>query len=211
MAAPNDQYIIDRVFAAWRGDLSTDDGIGKWTEAAVAALHQQDPRWGHLRKNPGQSQYNGHAVNAALYLSDTPGQSQAVDMMRVGAPNPTPRWLLDTPRYSASDWIKPAAATPPPSGGTTPTRPQPPAVRLPSSSEAVQFGQWLDAFYAAPDGLQRPGGLSINGRPDWDGVGAWMFGVWLTARVNGVSEADARAQVVAQIQQSDEWKRKHGK
>jgi hypothetical protein len=195
--------VIDGVFSTWTGDLSSDDGVGKWTEAAVAALHQKDQRWGHLRKNPGQSQFNGHAVNAALYLSDTPGQSQAVDMMRVGVANPTPRWLEDIPRYSPGDWIKPSAAPAPPP-------PPPPTMTLPSRGDAIEFGRWLDAFYRAPEGLQRPDGLNLNGQIDWEGVGSWMFDTWLSARAKGKSEAEARALVVNAIQQTDEWKRKHG-
>ena len=86
---------------------------------------------------------------------------------------------------------------------------RPPCAPLPNRGEAMEAGRWLDAFYSAPEGLQRHEGLSIGGRPDWEGVGAWLFDVWLKARTSGKSEHDARALVVAAIQQTDEWKRKH--
>lgn len=80
---------------------------------------------------------------------------------------------------------------------------------LPGREEMMNAGRWLDAFYRAPEGLQRDNGLSINGGPDWEGVGAWLFDVYLQARVNGKSEGDARAAVVAAIRQTDEWKSRH--
>ena len=43
----------------------------------------------------------------------------------------------------------------------------------------------LDAFYKAPEGLQRPNGLSVAGRPDFLGIAAWIFDVYLTCRSAG--------------------------
>jgi hypothetical protein len=88
--------------------------------------------------------------------------------------------------------------------------PTPTPSGLPHRGEAMEAGRWLDSFYASREGLQRPEGLSIGGRPDWEGVGAWLFDVWLKARMAGKSEPEARQAVVAAIQATDEWKRKHG-
>ncbi len=107
MSVPNGLPTVQAVFDSWPLPLVTVDDIGRFTEAAAVELHKTDRRFGHLRKNPGQTQYNGHAANAVLYLSDTPGQSTAVDIMRVGVSNPVPRWLEDIPRYGPSDWFAP--------------------------------------------------------------------------------------------------------
>ena len=51
-------------------DLSTKEGCGLYTEACCTALHeQQSPLWGHIRKEPAQNQYNGHAVDAIQLLA----------------------------------------------------------------------------------------------------------------------------------------------
>lgn len=57
--------IINYVFAIGSYDLSTHEGCGKFTEDCCEALHDHhNNTWGHIRKNPGQNQYNGHAVDA---------------------------------------------------------------------------------------------------------------------------------------------------
>ena len=45
----------------------------------------------------------------------------------------------------------------------------------------------LDRFYAAPEGLQRPDGLSIAGGPDFLGIATWIFDVYLNQRLTGAS------------------------
>jgi hypothetical protein len=67
----------------------------------------------------------------------------------------------------------------------------------------------LDAFYAAPEGLQRPNGLSIAGGPDFQGIATWIFGYYLNERLSGGSATLAWQRVVDAIRASDEWKRKH--
>ena len=56
--------------------------------------------------------------------------------------------------------------------------------------EFLQAMQRLDVFYRAPDGLQRPDGLSIDGAPDFLGIAAWIFDVYLNARL-AAAAADA--------------------
>jgi Calcineurin-like phosphoesterase len=67
----------------------------------------------------------------------------------------------------------------------------------------------LHQFYMAPEGLQRPNGLSIGGTPDFEGIAAWIFDVYLACRSSGQSTQDSWNEVVAWISQSDEWKAKH--
>ncbi len=68
---------------------------------------------------------------------------------------------------------------------------------------------WLHAFYQEGDGLQRPDGLWIDGHPDYDGIGTWIFEVYLQRRLDGDSADRAREAVVRTIQQTDEWRKKH--
>jgi hypothetical protein len=68
---------------------------------------------------------------------------------------------------------------------------------------------WLNNFYKSQDGLQRPEGLWINDGPDFVGISAWVFDVYLRGRLMGLSEDEARKAVETAIKQSDEWKTKH--
>jgi len=68
---------------------------------------------------------------------------------------------------------------------------------------------WLNDFYRSPDGLQRPDGLWIDGHPDFEGLSAWVFEVYLRSRLKGLSEEEARQTVVDAIKRSDEWRAKH--
>lgn len=117
MAMPQHLDTVEQVYAAGSWNLRTPEGCGTFVEAAVSALHRRDRRWGHLRKRPEQHNWNGHAHDGALYLSDTPGRSQFVDFIADAEstdPSRVPRivWNPDEPRYSASDWYAPEAAAP---------------------------------------------------------------------------------------------------
>lgn len=78
-------------------------------------------------------------------------------------------------------------------------------------AEFLNVLQQLDNFYRAPEGLQRPEGLSINGGPDFLGIAAWVFDVYLNERLSGGSSTVAWQRVVNAIQATDEWKIKHGR
>lgn len=107
-AQPNHRTTVEAAYAAGKFNLTTHAGQAAFVDAGVCALNRIDPRWGHLRKSPGQTQIHGHAEDAALYRSDTPGQSIAVDFIAgAGGPNPSVGWSPDIPRYSASDWLAP--------------------------------------------------------------------------------------------------------
>ncbi len=106
----------------------------------------------------------------------------------------------------------PAPKTPtPPAGPVCPDpaahRPRPP---IPDRGELLDEAQALDAFYAdTREGLGREQGLSRDGRPDWEGVAAWLLDVYLVQRLAGKSRAEAREAYRAQIRASHEWKSKH--
>jgi hypothetical protein len=79
--------------------------------------------------------------------------------------------------------------------------------------EMVAAVQWLDDFYRAPEGLQRPQGLwraDIN-KPDAEAIGVWVLDVYLAARIGGASDAEARKAIEDAIRGSDEWRQKHPK
>jgi hypothetical protein len=78
-------------------------------------------------------------------------------------------------------------------------------------AEILQAEQWLNDFYASPEGLQRSNGLWRDDRkqPDFEAIGTWVFDVYLNARITGASEADARRIVEDAIRGSDEWKQVH--
>ena len=75
--------------------------------------------------------------------------------------------------------------------------------------DMIAAGQWLQEVYQGQDGLKRPEGLWIDGHPDFEGIGAWLFDVYLAERLAGADDAEARKKVVDGIKQSDEWRQKH--
>ena len=101
--------------------------------------------------------------------------------------------------------------------GTQPATPPPPTpgvpARLPDRDEMHATGIWLDTYYASREGLQRPQGLAIGGRPDWEGVGAWLFDVYLKARLAGLTPEQARKRTETEIRRAGgptgEWQIKH--
>lgn len=88
------------------------------------------------------------------------------------------------------------------------SQPQPMPV-VPGREEALDELNELDRYYAAPEGLQRPNGLSLNGKPDFEGVAAWYLDVYQQERIKGKSRADARAAYVHDIRHSEEWQARH--
>jgi hypothetical protein len=78
-----------------------------------------------------------------------------------------------------------------------------------TASEMSDTLQWLDHFYAAPEGLQRPTGIIVDGKVDFESIANWLFRNYLQARSHGATPEEAREIVAGQIRDSDEWKRKH--
>ncbi len=78
-------------------------------------------------------------------------------------------------------------------------------------ADVLQAAQWLHEFYQSDDGLRRTDGLwrADLKQPDFEAIGAWIFDVYLNARVEGKSEEEARKLITDAIQGSDEWRRVH--
>jgi len=77
------------------------------------------------------------------------------------------------------------------------------------TAEVERVMKWLNDFYKAPDGLQRKEGLWIEGHPDFGGISAWVFEVYLRNRLKGLSEEQSRQAIEKLIKQSEEWRTKH--
>lgn len=103
-------------------NLTVNSGCGTYTEALVRHLQALGySKVGHLKKSPGQTQYNGHANDAILYREGDPSLYRAVDL--IGAAESTdllnpPRknFGIDEPRYTDEFWLASPA-----SGGTSPS------------------------------------------------------------------------------------------
>ena len=78
-------------------------------------------------------------------------------------------------------------------------------------ANVLQAAQWLHEYYKSEDGLKRADGLwrSDQKQPDFEALGAWIFDVYLNARVEGKSEEEARKLITDAIRGSDEWHRVH--
>lgn len=77
----------------------------------------------------------------------------------------------------------------------------------------LQAAQWLHDYYKSDEGLRRADGLwrADQKQPDFEALGAWIFDVYLNARVEGKSDEEARKLITDAIQGSDEWRRVHAK
>jgi hypothetical protein len=78
-------------------------------------------------------------------------------------------------------------------------------------ADVMQASQWLHDYYKSDEGLRRADGLwrADLKQPDFEALGAWIFDVYLNARVEGKSEEEARKMITDAIQGSDEWRRVH--
>lgn len=106
--------IIQSVYAEGGFDLSTKEGSGLYTEAACTALHDlHSNEWGHIKKEPAQNQFNGHAVDA-LMLRWPAGATVAgiYDIIwSCESPEAAPAWSFKG-EPDPNLWYYPAAAWP---------------------------------------------------------------------------------------------------
>ena len=72
---------------------------------------------------------------------------------------------------------------------------------------------FVDDLYRSNDGLQRPGGLynPDANRVDAEAIGTWVLDVYMKARIEGKTDAEARQAIADAVKGSDEWRRKHPK
>ncbi|MEO8677905.1 MAG: hypothetical protein ABI665_02590 [Vicinamibacterales bacterium] len=77
--------------------------------------------------------------------------------------------------------------------------------------DIVRAARWLQEYYQSDDGLRRADGLWLAGprQIDAEAIGAWLFDVYLTARIAGQSDEAARRDVSDAIRNTDEWQLAH--
>jgi hypothetical protein len=78
-----------------------------------------------------------------------------------------------------------------------------------TATEMSDTLKWLDTFYRAPEGLQRPTGIVADGHVDFESISNWLFRNYLQARAHGATAEEARENVAMQIRESPEWQEKH--
>ena len=80
-------------------------------------------------------------------------------------------------------------------------------------ADVMNAAQWLHQYYKSDEGLRRADGLwrADQKQPDFEAFGAWVIDVYLNARVEGKTDAEARKMITDAIQGSDEWRRVHSK
>lgn len=85
-------------------NLSDPAGAGQFVEAVI---NEAPPEWGHIRKIPGQVQYNGHAIDAIQYKLPN-GAGQGVDIIfSAGSPSARVQWLpVCAPDNPAKLWYR---------------------------------------------------------------------------------------------------------
>jgi hypothetical protein len=164
-----------------------------------------NPAYAMIKKTGGQVCGPGVDCDKIIEIASP---HRIYDLVRNGgAPNAEP--IFDDTHHTG----KPSDFTAPlPYDGTAPVPmpPQPPMpTQPPGREEALDEMNWLDGYYAAPEGLQRPNGLSLNGKPDFEGIAAWYLDIYQRERMAMKTRADARAAYVSQIRHSAEWQSKH--
>lgn len=195
---------------AWRHAHVDGDPLKReWIKLLAADLHAIDARVGLNGKRGNANDLSMDALNI-LDPDDGPGRTPdgrrcwVVDVIGgAGGPDPYPIWQQFTdPVASTGAWVKPGPAI----TLMPPTPPPPPALSVLPKGEAFVALKALNAFYQAPEGLQRPGGLVIHdgeGRSvaDMEAIAQWFYQL--------VVERIPLDQVFAQIRSSHEWREKH--
>ena len=166
--------------------------------------------YGRLTKQPGEAQVDGYAEDSIVFGADPADLMNVVDLINgAGAPDASIGGAVK-PRRSTNLWAAPKPLTDEELTYLRPVAvPVPPAILPPGREEALDEMNWLDGYYASPEGLQRPNGLSLAGKPDFEGIAAWYLDVYQRERMAGKSRTDARAAYVTQIRHSAEWQAKH--
>jgi hypothetical protein len=205
MSVPDYRHVPKKLFDTGLFHLGSEDGQAAFTDAVVATLNGLDGNFRHLKKSASQTHVHRHGEDSVVYLLPD-NKALAVDFIGgAGGPNPQPGWMVGEHVYTHAD-----AHDPDDHGigaGSGPSTPV--LVMPPPRDEALDELNWLDRYYSSPEGLQRPNGLSLSLKPDFEGVSAWYLDVYQRARMEGKSRAEARAAYVREIRHSTEWRNKH--
>jgi hypothetical protein len=94
------QALCQAIYEQGDFDLATKEGCGLYTEECCRQLFQQHwYGWGHIRKNPSQNNYNGHAVDALQLLTQAGGTQPGIyDIIwSTESPDAKPAWSYKGP------------------------------------------------------------------------------------------------------------------
>jgi hypothetical protein len=204
-----------------------DERAASYFSRMVAARANPDgikSDWGALRKTAGGFNVEGYADGAIVFGNNPSDLRNVLKIVtQVGSDNPNAIQIGDQvqERRPVDVWESPVPL--PSSLGTyllnggvplppPPVVPPPPAFTI-DRAEFIEEGFALHQTYQdqlkRPEGLWKPEPRYPNGAPDFEGIGAWLFDVYLSERMKGASRADARAAYIRQIRNSDEWRQKH--
>lgn len=161
MTVPNLLHVVEKAHRDF-GPLTSHARCGQFGEYCIAILHAIDPNIGHLKKHPGQTQYHGHAVDAALYRAT----GQAIDIIGsskiASVEHPAqPAWGVEADaRYTIKDWISPASLppgdeeddAPPPPKNDEPPHVCPVLEPKHSYADTLSLANDLDAAYRTETG-----------------------------------------------------------
>lgn len=171
--------------------------------------------WGALAKTGGGFNVEGFADGAIVFGNNPSDRANVLKIVtQVGSTDPNAIQIGSSvqERRESDIWSDPVPLDPKiPAylGGSAVPVPPVSVPVVPGREEALDELNWLNGYYKAPEGLQRPKGLSLNDAPDFEGVAAWYLDVYQKARIAGKSRADARAAYVSDIRHSAEWQVKH--
>lgn len=169
-------------------------GAFKVVAGVVAELRAAgDTDAGFIFKQPEQNNCRGRGVDIVMWPNGA-----IVDILGDGGGENIPIWQ---PKGVVASSLYRRDAGPDGSTGGVSDRP--------GRAEMMRALEVLHEFYKAPEGLQRPQGLWIDGHPDFEGIGTWLFDVYFGQRLAGFPPELAAAEVRRQIEASDEWKTKH--
>lgn len=200
---------IQATLAAFREDYGkamTNDECGELCNRTAYA-HKDDLNerglpieWGLSYKAGGTNAILDDGTPVAHDILMRGDTKEGFDVLVGAGAQSTPTWgsvgrITDPSRH----WVAPIK----PMGGPVnpPKPPTPPAAKLkPRDQFAIEFAE-VNEFYAAPEGLQRPGGMVLNGKADIVAMTQWGYDLMAGASVETVIDA---------IKTSDEYKQKHG-
>lgn len=116
-----------------------------------------------------------------------------------GGPNPTPTW--GSVEIAGATWVRPDAVEPGPDPQKPPPVVTPPPPKVKSREQFAAEFRAVNDFYGSQDGLQRPGGMVLDGGCDVVAMIQWGYDLMTGSKVEDVITA---------IRGSHEWKVKHG-
>jgi hypothetical protein len=107
----NPLQVINYVYESTKPDLKTKEGCGQFTEDCCKELHDKMHNgWGHIRKEPAQNQWNGHAVDAIMLLVQSGGTAPGIYDIIYSTESPEAKPVFNLAGPSEPEkWYYPAA------------------------------------------------------------------------------------------------------